>query len=129
MTRATKHDIEHPFSATPRLSALSKAVASYIDRIVGSSAREIMLYIDGADCNEKQQARRIRGTRVAKAVIASINAPAPCHQPDQEVSFQVQEARVQKTYLLKTFRFDPSLKIWLASSNITDDGPGASVRF
>ena len=118
ITRATKYDIEHPFAATPRLHALPRIIAHDIDRVFGPSARNmIMFHIDGADCNEKQRARRIRGMRVVNAVTAANNTLPAIDQTKKPPS-KSKEAEFKKQ-ALKTFRFDASLKTWLATSLVT----------
>ncbi|KAF9571041.1 hypothetical protein EC968_001075 [Mortierella alpina] len=118
ITRATKYDIDHPFAATPRLNDLPRMIANDMDRIFGPSARTtILFHIDGADCNEKQRARKIRGERITNAATAANNILPSINQSIKPPS-KSKEAEFKK-HALKTFRFDPSLKTWLATSLIT----------
>ncbi|KAF9935635.1 hypothetical protein BGZ67_003236 [Mortierella alpina] len=74
ITRATKYNNEHPFSATPKLNALPRIIANDIACVFGLSARDMVVFhVDGADCNEKQRTRRIRGARAVNAVTAANN--------------------------------------------------------
>ncbi|KAF9981844.1 hypothetical protein BGZ75_006789, partial [Mortierella antarctica] len=61
----------------------------------------IVSHVDGADCNEKQRARRIRGARVANAVTAANNTlPAINHAIKSHSKFKEAELKEQA---LKTF--------------------------
>ncbi|KAF9946883.1 hypothetical protein BGZ72_011058 [Mortierella alpina] len=77
----------------------------------------IMFHIDGADCNEKQRARRIRGTRVPNAATAANNTLPAIDQTKKPPS-KSKEAGFKKQ-AFKTLRFDPNPKTWLAASLIT----------
>ncbi|KAG9319318.1 hypothetical protein KVV02_004695 [Mortierella alpina] len=107
ITRATKYDIEHPFSATPKLNALPRIIANDIERIFGPSARDLIVFhVDGADCNEKQRARRIRGARSANAVTAA-NSTLPTINHAIKPPSKSKEAEFKKQ-ALKTFRLIPA---------------------
>ncbi|KAG9321350.1 hypothetical protein KVV02_007148, partial [Mortierella alpina] len=108
----------HPFSATPKLNALPRIIANDIERIFGLSARDrVVFHVNGADCNEKQRARRIRGARAANAMTAANNTLPAINYAIKPPS-KSKEAEFKKQ-ALKTFRFDPSLKTWLATSLTT----------